>query len=124
MPPATRPIHFVINDLLTACAWNGLFRDDFRLRWCFYPPTVLTQVPQSAQMRHEDIFGPVSAISSFTTEDEVIGRCLGVASLATVRVLTLFGRASDAIADDGVREPAGGNARWHGGGGPGGRRLS
>jgi len=38
----------------------------------FYPPTVLTQVPQSAQMRHEDIFGPVAAISSFTTEDEVI----------------------------------------------------
>ncbi len=38
----------------------------------FYPPTVLTQVPNSAQMRHEDIFGPVAAISSFTTEDEVI----------------------------------------------------
>jgi len=38
----------------------------------FYPPTVLTQVPDSARMRHEDIFGPVAAISSFTTEDEVI----------------------------------------------------
>ena len=39
---------------------------------CFYPPTVLTHVPQSARMRHEDIFGPVAAISSFTTENEVI----------------------------------------------------
>lgn len=38
----------------------------------FYPPTVLTEVPQSALMRHEDIFGPVAAISSFKTEDEVI----------------------------------------------------
>lgn len=39
---------------------------------CFYLPTVLTHVPHSARMRHEDIFGPVAAISSFTTEDEVV----------------------------------------------------
>jgi succinate-semialdehyde dehydrogenase/glutarate-semialdehyde dehydrogenase len=38
----------------------------------FYPPTVLTEVPESARMRHEEIFGPVAAISSFITEDEVI----------------------------------------------------
>jgi succinate-semialdehyde dehydrogenase / glutarate-semialdehyde dehydrogenase len=39
----------------------------------FYPPTVLTGVPHSAQMRHEEIFGPVAPITSFTTEAEVIG---------------------------------------------------
>jgi len=38
----------------------------------FYPPTVLTEVPESARIRHEEIFGPVAAISSFITEDEVI----------------------------------------------------
>jgi succinate-semialdehyde dehydrogenase / glutarate-semialdehyde dehydrogenase len=38
----------------------------------FYPPTVLTGVPETARMRHEEIFGPVAPISSFTTEAEVI----------------------------------------------------
>lgn len=38
----------------------------------FYPPTVLTAVPASARMRHEEIFGPVAPLSSFETEDEVI----------------------------------------------------
>jgi len=38
----------------------------------FYPPTVLTGVPESARIRHEEIFGPVAPISSFITEDEVI----------------------------------------------------
>ncbi|HEY0691595.1 MAG TPA: NAD-dependent succinate-semialdehyde dehydrogenase [Kribbella sp.] len=38
----------------------------------FYTPTVLTHVPASARMRHEEIFGPVAPISSFSTESEVI----------------------------------------------------
>jgi succinate-semialdehyde dehydrogenase / glutarate-semialdehyde dehydrogenase len=38
----------------------------------FYPPTVLTGVPESARMRHEEIFGPVAPLSSFTTEEEVL----------------------------------------------------
>jgi succinate-semialdehyde dehydrogenase/glutarate-semialdehyde dehydrogenase len=38
----------------------------------FYPPTVLRNVPESARMRHEEIFGPVAPISSFSTEDEVL----------------------------------------------------
>ncbi|MFP5346129.1 MAG: NAD-dependent succinate-semialdehyde dehydrogenase [Actinomycetes bacterium] len=38
----------------------------------FYPPTVLTEVPESARMRHEEIFGPVAPISSFLDEDEVV----------------------------------------------------
>ena len=38
----------------------------------FYPPTVLTHVPDEARMRHEEIFGPVAPISSFSTEDEVV----------------------------------------------------
>ncbi len=38
----------------------------------FYPPTVLTDVPMPARMVHEEIFGPVAAITPFDTESEVI----------------------------------------------------
>jgi succinate-semialdehyde dehydrogenase/glutarate-semialdehyde dehydrogenase len=38
----------------------------------FYPPTVLTGVPESARMRHEEIFGPVAPLTAFTSEDEVV----------------------------------------------------
>ncbi|MCW4352114.1 NAD-dependent succinate-semialdehyde dehydrogenase [Hoyosella sp. YIM 151337] len=40
----------------------------------FYPATVLTDVPDEAEMTSTEIFGPVAAISVFDTEDEVIGR--------------------------------------------------
>jgi succinate-semialdehyde dehydrogenase/glutarate-semialdehyde dehydrogenase len=38
----------------------------------FYPPTVLTGVPESARMRHEEIFGPVAPLFGFDTEEEVV----------------------------------------------------
>ena len=38
----------------------------------FYPPTVLTRVPEDARMRHEEIFGPVAPISTFRSEEEVV----------------------------------------------------
>ncbi|MEO3780465.1 NAD-dependent succinate-semialdehyde dehydrogenase [Micromonospora sp. B11E3] len=38
----------------------------------FYPPTVLTDVPETARMRHEEIFGPVAPLTAFTTEEEVL----------------------------------------------------
>jgi succinate-semialdehyde dehydrogenase/glutarate-semialdehyde dehydrogenase len=40
----------------------------------YYPPTVLVDVPMNATMNWEEIFGPVAAISKFTTEDEVIAK--------------------------------------------------
>lgn len=40
----------------------------------FYPPTVLTDVPENADCLDDEIFGPVAAIQSFTEEDEVIRR--------------------------------------------------
>jgi succinate-semialdehyde dehydrogenase/glutarate-semialdehyde dehydrogenase len=40
----------------------------------FYPATVLTNVPDSAKMLSEEIFGPVAAIQTFTSEDEAITR--------------------------------------------------
>ncbi|GAB3185507.1 NAD-dependent succinate-semialdehyde dehydrogenase [Nesterenkonia halophila] len=38
----------------------------------FYLPTVLTDVPDSARMRDEEIFGPVAPLTPFDTEEEVI----------------------------------------------------
>jgi succinate-semialdehyde dehydrogenase/glutarate-semialdehyde dehydrogenase len=38
----------------------------------FFPPTVLTDVPEDAELRREEIFGPVAPISVFDTEDEAI----------------------------------------------------
>ncbi len=41
-------------------------------RGYFYQPTVLTDVPPTAQVFHEEIFGPVAPITSFGTDDEAI----------------------------------------------------
>jgi len=38
----------------------------------FYPPTVLTGVPRDARLAHEEIFGPVAAITVFDDEDEAV----------------------------------------------------
>nr|WP_210064709.1 NAD-dependent succinate-semialdehyde dehydrogenase [Pseudarthrobacter sp. PvP004] len=38
----------------------------------FYPPTVLTNVPASARILHEEVFGPVAPVVSFSTEDEAV----------------------------------------------------
>ncbi len=38
----------------------------------FYPATVLTNVPDSADMNREEIFGPVASLQSFKSEDEVV----------------------------------------------------
>lgn len=40
----------------------------------FYPPTVLSNVPETADCVNEEIFGPVAAIQSFTDEEDVIRR--------------------------------------------------
>jgi succinate-semialdehyde dehydrogenase/glutarate-semialdehyde dehydrogenase len=40
----------------------------------FYPPTVLVDVPPSARVFREEIFGPVAPIATFADEDEVIAR--------------------------------------------------
>ena len=40
----------------------------------YYPPTVLGNVPDEARMMHEEIFGPVVALSAFETQDDAIER--------------------------------------------------
>ena len=38
----------------------------------FFAPTVLTDVPEQARMRDEEIFGPVAPLTPFDTEEEAI----------------------------------------------------
>ena len=38
----------------------------------YYPPTVLGQVPQSAEILREEVFGPVAPVVPFSDDDEVI----------------------------------------------------
>jgi len=40
----------------------------------FYPATVLTNVPDGANLLREEIFGPVAAIQTFKTDEEMIKR--------------------------------------------------
>jgi succinate-semialdehyde dehydrogenase/glutarate-semialdehyde dehydrogenase len=40
----------------------------------FYPATVLDRVPDDAKLLNEEIFGPVAAIQTFKSEDEVVKR--------------------------------------------------
>lgn len=40
----------------------------------FYPPTVLSNVPATANCVHDEIFGPVAAIQTFRSEEDVIAR--------------------------------------------------
>lgn len=40
----------------------------------FYPPTVLSNVPETADCVHDEIFGPVAAIQTFADEADVIAR--------------------------------------------------
>jgi succinate-semialdehyde dehydrogenase/glutarate-semialdehyde dehydrogenase len=43
-------------------------------RGYFFPPTVLDDVPQDARVFHEEIFGPVAPIGTFSSEQEAIAR--------------------------------------------------
>jgi len=43
-------------------------------RGFFYPPTVLTDVPETADCVGDEIFGPVAALQTFTDEDDVVRR--------------------------------------------------
>ena len=67
----------------------------------FYPPTVLTGVPKTALMRHEEIFGPVAPLSAFKSEAEVIKAAndteLGLINYGYTNDLTRALRVADGL---------------------------
>ncbi len=40
----------------------------------FFQPTLLTNISESMRLANEEIFGPIAAVQTFTTEDEVVTR--------------------------------------------------
>ena len=40
----------------------------------YYPPTVLGNVPDEANIMHDEVFGPVAPIVAFSDDDEVIAK--------------------------------------------------
>lgn len=67
----------------------------------FYPATVLTNVPDSAEMMRDEIFGPVASIQTFKTEDDVIRRAndteYGLVAYLYTRDLTRGMRVSEKL---------------------------
>lgn len=41
---------------------------------CFFEPTLVTGITNNMRVAHEEIFGPIAAVQTFATEDEVIER--------------------------------------------------
>jgi len=67
----------------------------------FYPPTVLADVSGDALLRHEEIFGPVAPVSSFTTEEEAVSAAndteFGLVSYVFTRDLARAVRVSERL---------------------------
>ncbi|MBV9661940.1 MAG: aldehyde dehydrogenase family protein, partial [Acidimicrobiales bacterium] len=67
----------------------------------FYPPTVLYPVPRRAQLRREEIFGPVAPIFSFDSEEEAVADAndteYGLVAYLYTRDLDRAVRVSEAI---------------------------
>jgi succinate-semialdehyde dehydrogenase/glutarate-semialdehyde dehydrogenase len=40
----------------------------------FYQPTLLNNISDSMRLANEEIFGPIAAVQTFTTENEVVGK--------------------------------------------------
>ncbi len=70
-------------------------------RGFFYQPTVITGVPMSARMMHEEIFGPVAPVATFATEDEAVRFAndteFGLVSYVYTRDLSRMIRVSEAL---------------------------
>lgn len=67
----------------------------------FFTPTVLCDVPDTARMAKEEIFGPVAAVYRFATEDEVIAKAndteFGLASYFYARDIGRVLRVRDGL---------------------------
>jgi len=68
---------------------------------CFYPATVLTDVPANARILKEEVFGPVAPIIGFDTEEEGIAAAndteYGLASYVFTQSLDRAFRVAEAI---------------------------
>ncbi|RAK50761.1 NAD-dependent succinate-semialdehyde dehydrogenase [Phenylobacterium deserti] len=71
-PVALNKIDSLVQDAVSAGAKAIVGGQPLEREGFFYPPTVLTEVPASAKILQEEIFGPVAPVVKFTDESEAI----------------------------------------------------
>ena len=69
---AVRKVDFLVQDAVDRGARAVLGGRPQEGPGCFYPPTVLVDVPPDARVLHEEVFGPVAPVVGFDDEDEVL----------------------------------------------------
>jgi len=67
-------VEYFVNDALSKGAKLQVGGRRLDGKGFYYPPTVLTDVPDHAECLHDEIFGPVAAIQTFSDEDEILIR--------------------------------------------------
>ena len=63
-----------INDAIDKGANIILGGGQHKLGGCFYQPTLITKVTDNMRIAKEEIFGPIAAIQTFKSEEDVIER--------------------------------------------------
>jgi succinate-semialdehyde dehydrogenase/glutarate-semialdehyde dehydrogenase len=72
--PSREKVSELVHDALdkgATCVVGGEIPDG---RGYFYPPTVLSDVPENARVNKEEIFGPVAPVGAFTSEEDAIAK--------------------------------------------------
>ncbi|GAA0739752.1 NAD-dependent succinate-semialdehyde dehydrogenase [Dactylosporangium roseum] len=98
---AVAKVSALVNDATRKGARIACGGEELGERGYFYAPTVLTDVPTDARLVREEIFGPVAAIGTFTTEPEAIARAndteYGLAAYIFTRDLSRMVRLGEAL---------------------------
>lgn len=83
------------SDVSTADSFRSFFSS------YFIEPTIFSDVPDNAKIMREEIFGPVVAVNTFKTEEEIIRRAndtsYGLASAVFTKDLNRAIRVSNAL---------------------------
>ena len=69
---AVRKVDGLVRDAIDRGARALLGGRPVERQGCFYPPTVLVDVPPDARVLHEEVFGPVAPVVRFEREEEVL----------------------------------------------------
>lgn len=98
---ARQKVHGLVSDAIDQGATLLTGGEPLERAGYFYAPTVLVQVPGSARLMREEIFGPVAPITSFSTEAEVVSAAndteFGLVSYVFTRDLERALRVAEAL---------------------------
>ena len=64
----------LLADALSKGATIVIGGERHELGGCFYQPTLLTNITDDMLLANEEIFGPIAAVQTFATEEEVVNK--------------------------------------------------